>query len=135
MTHEETMDGLARRIAELRKDWAMVGMTMTDREMGVVWHRTLLPGSVVGCWQCEYGFDTKSQERESFERARPNGPEWRHAVTALGLLALLPDVEVKMRSNGWNVEESNGYDHDTQPTYGTREEAILRAVVAHLEAK
>lgn len=144
MTHDETMDGLAQRIAELKPDWALPGMAARDPETGAVFRRA---DSASMLWRMDNDAALALSVCEYYA-AQPiaiaSGPHWRDPVTALGLLALLPDdyaigwidrtmiVTHEVRREYWCARKYHPVFLDT---FSTREEAILRAVVAHLEAK
>jgi hypothetical protein len=157
MTHDETMDALCKRIAELNPHWASMGMSCRDRELGTRWtmYGTDICEPYYHRWVSQEGELTFSGEHwgpyahhapmvRSLERAIAAGPDWHAATTVLGLLALVPNdyalgwidrvmiVTHEHRTEYWCARKYHPVFLDTYPT---REEAIVRAVVAHLEAR
>ena len=133
MTHDETMDGLARRIAELKPDWALPGMAARDPETGAVFRRA---DSASMLWRMDNDAAlalSVFEYLEALPRAIASGPNWRVPVTALGLLALLPDGEICRGMHFAGTWICQSMEH--RQWADNREEAILRGVVAYLEAK
>ena len=127
-TEQTQCAALAKRIAELRPDWAVAGCAVRDPKTG--WR-----------WRCQTGYwdyDDEDQveclgvpiaDSEPGQRALAAGPDWRDDATVGALLMrYLPEHELTCFGNGWRCVQ--GLPRGT--VYGTRAEAILAAVVAAL---
>jgi hypothetical protein len=141
---DEQMDQLCRRVAELKPNWALPGMACLDAETKSRWRMHALGQAAKWASEVHYTHIADVCGYWAAQaRAIASGPNWRDPVTCLGLLALLPDVRIDQQ---WGTDPDDGKWKRLRwwvgPDRGgingsiaaTREEAILRAVVAHLEA-